>query len=55
MIAVGRNFDKTLSSAEKHLTFENKVAIIILLLERLCHSFAHFDEVCWHSSTAKDG
>jgi hypothetical protein len=33
MIAAGRGFSKNESSAEKYLTFDNNVAIIILLLE----------------------
>ncbi len=35
------------------MTFENNVAIIILLLERLRPSFAYFDIICWHSSTTE--
>jgi len=54
IIAVGRNFGEIQSFAEKYLTFESIVAIIILLLERLCHNFAHFEEICRHSSTVKD-
>ena len=38
----------------KYLTFETKIAIIILLLERLRPNFAHFEEFWRHSSTAED-
>ena len=38
----------------KYLTFETKIAIIILLLERLRPNFAHFEEFWRHSSTAEN-
>ena len=38
----------------KYLTFKTKVAIIILLLERLRPNFAHFEEFWRHSSTTED-
>jgi hypothetical protein len=50
---VGSNFGKTKGSHDKYLNFEDNVVIIIWLLERLCPSFAHFEEICWHSSTAE--